>query len=252
MILGVGQPFAERFDSETEGEPVYKVDWVTSQQRAEDLESYLTNWVAKTTVGRMVCASYADCQASAGRAAFYEAQGDAVGSCYDLTTVNGVPLRVLIVPIDAGGRGKYASVTVRTGHVRASGRLRFTDRNGHMGGVTLALRLALGLPYQKSNGEHFIDPCEEQVKFTDGTHAHLFECFAMANMTLCAAVTKKGGQHSCQTQVMRDNCTTHLQNTIDILQPTLVISQGRELVDTLRTCSSRCAPRGPGRGLPGA
>jgi len=46
-------------------QPRYQVDWATSQQRAKDLQSYLTDWVAKTTVKQMVCGYYPDCKASA-------------------------------------------------------------------------------------------------------------------------------------------------------------------------------------------
>ena len=39
---------------------------------------------------------------------------------------------------------------------------------------------------------------------------------------------------SRQTQIMRDNCAKHLVETIGILQPTLVISQGSKIAPTLR------------------
>ena len=64
--------------------------------------------------------------------------------------------------------------------------------------------------------------------------AHLFECYAMANSTLWSAVATAGGRAGLGTAVMRKNCTRHLQAAIDILQPTLVISQGSGLVETLR------------------
>jgi len=103
-----------------------------------------------------------------------------------------------------------------------------------MKGVTLALRLALGLPYKDRHGQPLIDHQTERVTFTDGTDAHLFECFAMANLLLCSAVLKEGSQKSLATPVMRENCAEHLVETIGILKPTLVISQGWSLVDTLR------------------
>ena len=64
--------------------------------------------------------------------------------------------------------------------------------------------------------------------------ARLFQCYAMANSTLCSAVAKAGGRAGRGTAVMRRNCTRHLQAAIGILQPTLVISQGSGLVATLR------------------
>jgi hypothetical protein len=101
--------------------------------------------------------------------------------------------------------------------------------------LTLALRLALGLPYKYQNGTPLIDHGSERVTFTNGKDAHLFDCFAMANLLLCSAVLKKGSQKSLAPQVMRDNCAHHLVATIGILKPTLVISQGWGLVATLRT-----------------
>jgi hypothetical protein len=156
--------------------------------------------------------------------------------------LTGVPFRVLVVPMEAGGGKGYFSVKGRTDKVRESGRLPFARRipheearNPHMKGVTLALRLALELPYADRHGLPFIDPREEQVNFTDGTSAHLFECFAMANLLLCSAVAKAGGQASRANAVMRKNCVRHLVKTVEILQPTLVISQGwGGLVSTLR------------------
>ena len=103
-----------------------------------------------------------------------------------------------------------------------------------MKGVTLALRLAFGLPYKDRNGLPFNDLRDEQVDFTDGAHDHLFECYAMANSTLCSAVATAGGQAGRGTALMRDNCTRHLQAAIGFLEPTLVISQGSGLVETLR------------------
>lgn len=207
-------------------QPRYQVDWATSQQRAKDLQSYLTNWAAKTTMKEMVCASYTACKESADLrgAEFYEAQGYSVGECYDLSTDDGVPLRVLIVPMEAGGGGTYASVAQH----RAVP-LPCQERNPHMKGVTFALQLAFGLPATCS------DPEGEMLHFTNRKQpAHLFECYAMANSTLCSAVAKAGGKAGRGTPEMRTNCAHHLVETIDILQPTLVISQSWGLVGTLK------------------
>jgi len=67
-----------------------------------------------------------------------------------------------------------------------------------MKGVTLALQLAFEVPAG--------DPDAEHLHFTDGTSAHLFESYAMANMLLCSAVTRAGGQAGRSTAVMHKNC----------------------------------------------
>jgi hypothetical protein len=221
-------------------QPVYQVDRAMSKRRAKKLQSYLTKKVWGPTTRRtwpnFICESKEDCKASAKRrgAKFYEAQGYAVGSCFDLSTENGDPYRVLVVPMEGGGGGRYASVEQSTASVGASGRLLFTQRNAHMRGVALALRLALGLPYADVHGQPFSDPREEQVNFINGTSAHLFECYAMANLLLCSAVAQEKSQAGRGTAVMRANCVRHLIKAIDILQPTLVISQGWGLVPTLK------------------
>jgi hypothetical protein len=68
----------------------------------------------------------------------------------------------------------------------------------------------------------------------------------MANLLLCSAVANADGQASRNTAIMRKNCARHLIETIDILQPTLVISQGWGLVDTPVTSitSPRAGPCG--------
>ena len=213
-------------------QPVFQVDRAMSKRRAKRLQSYLTKHVWDPSTRRawpdFICASKRDCKASAVNcgASFHEAQGHAVGECFDLSTAGGVPFRVLVVPMESGGGERYFGVEGRTEKVRESGRLPFQARNPHMKGVTLALRLALGVPYEDRYGNPLIDRETEQVNFTDGTHAHLFECFAMANLLLCSAVKEEGSQKSLATSVMRKNCSRHLMKTVEILRPTLVISQG--------------------------
>lgn len=62
---------------------------------------------------------------------------------------DGVPLRVLIVPKEAGGSGKYASIAQR----RTEPLKPCQERNQHMKGVTFALQLAFGLPVTCSGPE---------------------------------------------------------------------------------------------------
>ncbi|BBY55899.1 hypothetical protein H7J07_02600 [Mycobacterium koreense] len=226
-------------------QPVYQCDVKRSRERARKLQAYLTRKVAKSSTKTMVCDRYCDCKKSADKkgAAFFESQGHSVGSHFDLFTESGTPLRVLVVPMEAGGgdkhtsattggsaqppgpdRDRYRTVRQRTEVVRESGEMVFAQRNPHMQGVTLALQLAFGLPVEK----------QEQLHFIDEHPAHVFDCFAMANLLLCSAVPKPGSHASFATSVMRKNCALHLAQSVRILQPTLVISQGWGLVDTLR------------------
>jgi uracil-DNA glycosylase len=67
---------------------------------------------------------------------------------------------------------------------------------------------------------------------------HVLDAYAMANLLLCSAVAE-GKTTSKATPAMRRNCAGHLAATIEILQPTLVISQGKTLVEPLMSLFER-------------
>ncbi|MEQ8833445.1 MAG: hypothetical protein RIB67_03240 [Miltoncostaeaceae bacterium] len=110
------------------------------------------------------------------------------------------------------------SMVDRSSQIAASQRAGYRGRNQHMKGTTLALRAAFGLA---------VDSASETVA-VGGRQTPLFDCFAMANLLLCSAVDASGGSKSLGTKIaaMRSNCSPHLLETIRVLEPTLVISQG--------------------------
>jgi hypothetical protein len=199
------------------------VDRVMSEQRKARLESYLAASVWNPREG-FICKSAMMCRSSAekGGASFYEAQSHMIGGCYD-TQVDGKPYRVVVLPMETGEAKQHRTVEQRTQDVLDSGRLTFRQRNQHMKGVTFALRLAFGLP---------VDADTEHLQFDDGSRAHLFETYAMTNLLLCSAVDE-GTANSRGTGIMRKSCSRHLRATLEILQPSLVISQGAGLYNTL-------------------
>ncbi len=82
-----------------------------------------------------------------------------------------------------------------------------------MDGTALALKVLLGLPVDG----------EETIAF-DGERSHVFDCFAMANATLCSRVgTDASGQGS---STMFEQCLHHLRRTIGVLMPNVVVAQG--------------------------
>lgn len=214
---------------------IFAVDRLASERRATALEKYLAQHVWNPTTDRFVCISGSICRQSAQRkpgTAFYEAQGHMVGPCFDLF-INDEPFRVLVVPIEAGGSRKvqhreHVTVAQRTGYLLEAKDKPFWRRNAHMRGVTFALQLAFGL-YPKDED----DEGKERLTFADGSTAHFFEAYAMTNLLLCSAVVE-GTMRSRSTGIMRGSCARHMRATIDILQPTLVISQGDVLDETLR------------------
>ncbi|OFJ51750.1 hypothetical protein BEL07_21235 [Mycolicibacterium grossiae] len=214
-----------RREASTEGgaSPVWLVDRAASQQRKAQLESYLAANVWNDSED-FICRTAGACRLSAEKAgaSFYEAQSHMVGPCYD-TQVDGKPYRVLVLPMETGEAKQHRTVEQRTEDVLTAGKVGFGQRNQHMRGVTFALRLAFGLP---------VDADIEHISFGDGSRAHFFDAYAMTNLLLCSAVDA-GTANSRATGVMRKSCSRHLRATIDILQPSLVISQGARLKDTL-------------------
>lgn len=208
----------------------FAVDRAASAVRIQALQDYLAAHVLDTR-GRFICSSAHSCKSAAQRragTAFLEAQGHSVGPAYDLVAETGAPFRVLIIPMEVGGsnpQNHHRTVEQRTQDILAAGGLPFRARNPHMKGVTFALRLAFGLPVGEDSAE-----C---LQFVDGTAAQLFSCFAMTNLLMCSAVAT-GTMSSRSNSVMRVNCSRHMVATVEILQPTLVISQGAGLEGPLR------------------
>lgn len=120
--------------------------------------------------------------------------------------------------MDVGRPPARVNMSERATQLDASQQVGFRGRNQHMKGTTIALRLAFGREAE--------EPVEDLV--VDGRRTPLFDCFAMANLLLCSAVDPVGGSRSLGTKIgtMRANCLPHLMETIRILQPTLLISQG--------------------------
>lgn len=204
-------------NSLTASVPSLSVDRAASDERKARLAAYLSANVWNSNDG-FICASASVCRSSAHNrgAAFYEAQSHMVGPSYDLS-VSGKPYRVVVLPMETGEPKQHRTLDQRTQDVLDSGKLTFRQRNQHMQGVTFALRLAFGLP---------VESAIERIEFGDGSTAHLFEAYAMTNLLLCSAV-EAGTFNSKATGPMRKSCSRHTRATIGILEPTIVISQGK-------------------------
>src|SRR5579872_4478495 len=82
--------------------------------------------------------------------------------------------------------------------------------------------LAFGLPLAAARANERID--------TQHGPIHLHDAFAMANLRLCSLAA--AGKKSRATPTVSRNCAPDLRATIGILEPTLVISQGKDLRPT--------------------
>lgn len=213
--------------------PVITTDRNATARRVTRLAAYMSASVLDDEKA-FRCSSFRSCKESAETkpgVRFFEGQLSHVGLHYD-TTVDSAPFRVLIVPLDAGHeRSRVSLIERREEQVRVRIGESWSDRNPHMKGVVLALRLAFG-------GRVGIDSEGEWLE-TAGEPVHVFDAFAMANLTLCSAIvpranSRPSGTTSKTTATMRCNCFAHLKSTISILQPNLIIGQGAPVRDTLR------------------
>ena len=177
---------------------------------------------------QFVCPSANECKGSVPEDHEYtEGQLSHVGKHYDLYRADR-PLRIVVVGQEVGARGKphtdlnerYHDIHDRSGLER-----RFTNdgihagRSPHMRGTTLALRVVLG---RGADTDH-----EGECLELDGKPVHIFDCFALVNRLLCSAHVR--GARGRPTGTMYSNCERHFTATLRILQPTLVIVQGKKV-----------------------
>lgn len=202
----------------------YRSNQQLTARRIRRYDEYMRREVLDPA-GHFVCASARECLDSARVAnpgcSYYEGQLGYIGSHYDLS-VDGTPWRMLFVGMELGGTiapySRIDRVTRSADHTRAYVP---ANRNPHMNGVVLGIRYALGLG---AYGD------AEWVEF-DGTgeRAHVLDCYALMNARLCSATEKPYSNASAGTDEMTRRCFRHLQAVMEILEPTLVVIQGKGL-----------------------
>jgi len=164
-----------------------------------------------------LCPQFDACRAS-HPGTFHEGQVHHVGDHYDLA-VSGIPLRIVIVGQEYGHGPARVGPSARSEMVMESAGkvLGFNGRNPHMQGTTTALRVLLG----RSPAD---DPEGEWIE-AGGRLFHLFEAFALANYLLCSATA--GSMRGKATRTMLGNCARHFRTVMHILEPTVVVCQGK-------------------------
>jgi len=202
-------------------------DPLASSARLAALEKYMSEHVL--TPNDFVCASYARCVESHD-GQFFEGQLHHIGKHFD-AFVNGNPLRLVVVGQEYGNgparvrlSERYRDVAVRTGLQKQFRRTGATEgRNPHMRGTTSLLRLIFG----REVGERQ----EDEFFRTPGGVVHLYDMFALVNFLLCSAISagesERGSKHGRSTPTMQSHCARHFVRTIEILEPTLVVVQGK-------------------------
>jgi hypothetical protein len=82
-------------------------------------------------------------------------------------------------------------------------------------------------------GEPGADREGEFIELTSGERVHAFDCFALVNVLLCSA-SRVGTTIGESSPTMRRNCLAHFETTLRILDPTVVVLQGRAVAEWTR------------------
>ena len=106
-----------------------------------------------------------------------------------------------------------------------------------MRGTTSALRVIFG----KGLGADYDG---EWVYPANGNPFHIFDGFALVNRLLCFAGPPRSRQGRA-TRTMVGNCGSHLTATLSILQPTILILQGRAVTTWTNTILTPGRPYTP-------
>lgn len=188
-----------------------------SKEYRRSLEEYC-GAILEPGSNRFCCEKYEDCQSSV-REGHYFAKGQLsyVGAGY-AAALDGRSMRILVVSIQTGETEECVTIGKRGEQIRDRRDEPFTERNPHMKGVTLAQQTLLGL-----------EPGEEEM-VADGLR--VLDAYAMANASLCSTglVRKlRNGRQSrsgSPTGKMFENCASYLRKTIELLEPTIIHTQG--------------------------
>lgn len=209
-----------------------------TNQRTAALADYYSHYVLHQE--RFLCRHCAACKASYTNAdgRYSEGQLNAPGTHYDLT-VEGRPLRIVIVGQESGtGREHTTMADRRAAIANTATEQRFVAEPGHsartqhMKGITNVLRLL----FDKGLGTDYTG---EFVTLTDGSDVHLLHCFTLVNYLLCSAHSTKRSKRGESTATMRRNCNEHFRATLELLEPTVVIVEGKAMWPHVRRAFDR-------------
>ena len=219
----------------------FAADTRATAQRTARLQSYFEQHVM-TTARQFICSSEHACRAS-HQGDFYAGQLPHVGTHYELTR-NGKPFRIVVVGQEYGTDDPLVDLDQRRAMVvDGSGtKSRFIAepplraRNPHMKGCTSLLRLLFGRGLGSDYGDDFL--------LLNGNAVHRFDCFALVNSLLCSAVMSETGKRGRSTSTMHRNCAGHFRKTLSLLQPNVVVVQGRGVQKWMKAVFSELSNSG--------
>lgn len=180
--------------------------------RRDEMQTYFDQAVDDGE--QLVCRFGNRCRSSAGNMDFAEGQLSHVGAHYELRDA-GRPLRILVVPMQTGRNDRHITVAQRAAQVETGKPLsaRPMPRTQHMDGTALALKTLLNVPLEATDDV-----------MIGSRLAHVFDCFAMHNATLCSRLS--GSAAGGGSREMYEMCVTHLRRAIQVLEPSVVVAQG--------------------------
>ncbi len=210
--------------------PVIRADLPRTRSRINHLQHYVAD---NLLTDEFICSHHDTCVDSCR-------PGDVlrpgimshIGRHFDLF-LDEKPLRIVVVgqesgfPKEAAEWASGVTIAARYQQVHDDSGLKrhyyregeHPGRNPHMRGTTSALRVLLGQGVGTDHGGEFIHPIK-------GKPFHIFDGFALVNRLLCSAGPVKSSQGR-PTPTMFSNCSDHFSATLTILQPTIVILQGK-------------------------
>jgi hypothetical protein len=228
--------------------PRLGADPAATARRREALKAYMDEHVLGPA--GFCCSSYADCRVSTlAYDRFFEGQLSHVGHHYALNLCRR-PLSIVLVgqEIAAPPKGvdrshitldqRYSRVYDHIGLQRRYYADRTHEaRNPHMRGTTSALRIIFG----KGLGAGWE---QEFLQTTTGEQFHLFDAFCLVNVLLCSNF-RADSNNGASTKIMRRNCLRHFEATMAILEPTLLVLQGKGVQNWIAPVLGQMQDRAP-------
>ena len=211
--------------------PSIYVDLPRSRRRVHRLRANVEAKLLRS--GGFICPHYSACESSVTAPHdFLPGTMSHVGRRYDLR-LGDKPVRVVVVGQEAPGEKLSIEQRYRAVHYVSGLEQRYyTDgehhhRNPHMRGTTSALRLIFGKGLGSDGADEWIFPL-------NGRPFHIFDGFALVNRLLCFA-GPPGTSQGRATKTMLGNCRTYLSKTLEILEPTILILQGKTAANWTET-----------------
>jgi uracil-DNA glycosylase len=195
---------------------VFDYNSLKTRSRLKNLEKYFKSNILMDN--KFICSSYKECKKSHS-GLFYKGQLHHVGKKYDLA-INKVPIRIMVVGQEWGHEDNLLTFKQNYNSKIECGKTNFNDRNPHMKGTTSVLRLLFNIGLGIKNES-------EKIYFDNGEKCHIFDAFSLVNFLICSALIEGKGMAGHSSTIMKQNCQEHFKNTMDILDPNIIIVQGK-------------------------